>query len=215
MSPLLGPVRWWVQLYTSGLATSTRHQRRVELESDMWEQTRSESESGSGDFRIAASIWTRWLVGVPDDLAWRAEQVAASREPSRQAARSSKVDTVTSRNKLFGLGSAVAAILIVAVAIGVFTIASIQPRDGSDNIVAWSTIFILGNSLFVAGLAAIAIGFFVMNSRPAEGAALAVGGSLTAGLLSAWLLVTPVLAVAISIYAIRRARRIAGDLTAR
>ena len=117
------------------------------------------------------------------------------------------MDTIASRNKLFGLGAAVAAILIVA--LGVITIDNIQYFDGSDHIVASSTLNTVEVALLVAGLGAIALGFFVMGSRPAEGAALAVGGSLTAAVMTYWLLVPLLLAVAISIYAVRRAMRIA------
>ena len=46
-----------------------------------------------------------------------------------------------------------------------------------------------------------------------EGAALAVGGSLTPALMKAELLVPFLLAAAISIYAVRRAVRIAGSTT--
>ena len=119
------------------------------------------------------------------------------------------MDTFASRNKLFGLGVAVAAILIVA--LGVITIDNITYFDGSDHIIASSTLTTMSIALLVAGLGAIALGFFVMGSRPAEGAALAVGGSLTAALMTYWLLVPLLLAVAISIYAVRRAMRIAGS----
>ena len=120
------------------------------------------------------------------------------------------MDTVTSRNKLFGLGVAVAAILVVA--LGVITIDNIQYFDGSDHIIATSTLNTVEIALLVAGLGAIALGFFVMGSRPAEGAALAVGGSLTAALMTYWLLIPVLLAVAISVYAVRRARRIADSI---
>jgi hypothetical protein len=119
------------------------------------------------------------------------------------------MDTFASRNKLLGLGVAVAA--IVAFAIVLITIGIYQYFDGSDQIIAKSTLNTLGNALLVAGLGAIAIGFVVMGSRPAEGAALAVGGSLTAAIMTIWLFIPLLLAVAISIYAVRRAMRIAGS----
>ena len=209
MSYIAGPIHLWVRLYTSGLDRVTADERWAELESDLWEQLRSESEQGTDRARVATSIWARWLLGIPDDLIWRAEHVATSPGHRSSAGRDDKVDPFASRNKLFGLGVGVAAILIVA--LGVITIDNIQYFDGSDHIVASSTLTALSIALVVAGLGAIAIGFFVMGSRPAEGAALAVGGSLTAALMTYWLLITLLLAVAISVYAVRRARRIAGS----
>jgi len=205
---IAGPIHLWVRLYTLGLDRVTADERWAELESDLWEQLRSESEQGSERARVAASIWARWLLRIPDDLIWRAEHVAISRG-HRSSERRSKMDTVTSRNKLYGLGVVVAA--IVAVAIGVMTIDNIQYFDRSDHIIATSTLNTLELALLVAGLGAIALGFFVMGARPAEGATLAVGGSLTAAIMTYWLLIPLLLAVAISVYAVRRARRIAGS----
>jgi hypothetical protein len=71
-------VRSWTWLYTCGLPTAVRHFRRAEIESDLWEffhdPDRVESVSSS------AHLVVRLLRGVPDDLTWRAEHVAAGHQ---------------------------------------------------------------------------------------------------------------------------------------
>jgi hypothetical protein len=66
-------VRWWVRIYTAGLSPGLREARRDELESDLWEHVRSGNEGGARSRSLAAQIVARCLLGVPGDLAWRAE----------------------------------------------------------------------------------------------------------------------------------------------
>lgn len=81
MSPWLRIAAWtvrcWVALYTLGLPAELRQQRRAELGSDIWEQTRSVSGQMS-DFGTAFQIFTRALSGVPADLIWRAEMISGA-----------------------------------------------------------------------------------------------------------------------------------------
>ena len=101
---------------------------------------------------------------------------------------------------------------IVVVAIAVITIDNIQFFAGSDDIIAEPTLMLMSVTLLVTGLGAIAIGFVVMNTRPAEGAALVVGGSLAAALMTYWLIVPLLIGTGLSVYAVRRAMRIAGSV---
>ena len=117
------------------------------------------------------------------------------------------MNVIASRNKLMALSVGVVA--VVSVAIVLVVIATIQRFEQSEPIVAWSTVNMLRVVLFIAGLIAIPAGFLLMASRPAEGAALVVGGSLTAGLMWWWLIVPILLAVAVSIFGVERARRLA------
>ena len=58
------------------------------------------------------------------------------------------------------------------------------------------------------GLAAIVGGFLFMRKAPMLGALLVSAGSVALATLSFWLIVPEVLAIGLSFYAIRRARRI-------
>lgn len=65
--------------------------------------------------------------------------------------------------------------------------------------------------LFSAGLGGTAIGFRMMRTSPGSGAVLAVTGSLTAALAWYWLLIPMTIAIGLSIFAVKRARKIIND----
>ena len=65
-------VRAWARAYTSGLPTELRDARRDEIESDLWESAHDPERSS----RLAGvQIIARMLIGMPDDVGWRSEQV--------------------------------------------------------------------------------------------------------------------------------------------
>src|SRR5688572_12237318 len=109
-SPLLdlaiSAVRAWTRLYTRGMPTALREDRRAEIESDLWESRRD--PSAERGIRAAAHVFVRLLRGVPADLVWRAEH-RASRMPS-------------SRRNI-----ALAAIGVCVVALGMF--AAVRPSE--------------------------------------------------------------------------------------
>ena len=65
-------VRAWTRFYTWGLPPELRESRREEIDSDLWE---SVHEHGDGSGRLALHIIARLIIGIPDDLGWRTEQV--------------------------------------------------------------------------------------------------------------------------------------------
>jgi hypothetical protein len=67
-------VRGWTRLYTWRMPPASRQTRRAEIESDVWE---SQSDA-AGDHVLGSAlhILLRLLIGIPDDLGWRAEQAA-------------------------------------------------------------------------------------------------------------------------------------------
>ena len=98
------------------------------------------------------------------------------------------------------------AITAVVGAVVLMAIDSIQYSRQDDFIVPTSLLTSLWLSLLVFGLAAATTGFVVMRRRPVVGAALAVGGSLSAGIVVFWLILPLLAAIGISVYAINRAR---------
>ena len=68
-------VRGWVLVYTWGLPAERRDNRRLEIESDLWEQRNDDSGS---EVVGSAAVLGRWLRGVPSDLMWRAEAPGVS-----------------------------------------------------------------------------------------------------------------------------------------
>lgn len=69
-------LRAWTRLYTWGMRPEMRDARRAEIESDIWE-SQHQPDSNTGAFQILL----RLLLGIPADLSWRAEHVAAAAKP--------------------------------------------------------------------------------------------------------------------------------------
>ena len=66
-----GAVRWWVSAYTWGLPVDLRDRRRLEIESDLWEQQNKLEKGSSSPGNAAIQVLVRFLGGVPADLLWR------------------------------------------------------------------------------------------------------------------------------------------------
>jgi hypothetical protein len=76
-------VRAWTSAYTWRLEPAIRDRRRAEIESELWE---FEQDAGRGN-HPAAHVLARLVMGIPDDLSWRAEYAAARRTPLRARLR--------------------------------------------------------------------------------------------------------------------------------
>ena len=182
-------VTTWTGLYTVGLSTVDRAERIAEIESDLWEMR---SEIGGAD------IVSRLLRGMPSDLLWRIQMIGNGRKPEME------LDLFwTPKARAAGLlGAAAVALMIVLQVvdnIAYYGGPELIPADGAK--IVWM-------ALVAIGIAATVIGFVVMRRSPGTGAALAVSGSLTAGLAVYWIIIPPLVAIGLSIVAIRRARSI-------
>lgn len=86
-SPALGLanalVRGWTCAYTWRMEPVLRDMRRAEIESELWE-FQHDPERGAYP---AAHVIARLLIGIPDDLSWRAEQARDRRTPGRARLR--------------------------------------------------------------------------------------------------------------------------------
>jgi hypothetical protein len=76
-----GAVRAWTRLYTWRLKPSDREARRAEIESDLWEHLNAEH----GDRSLPLEIVSRLMLGIPDDMRWRVEQVRSRPASVRRA----------------------------------------------------------------------------------------------------------------------------------
>jgi hypothetical protein len=68
-----GVVRRWVALYTSGLPTELREDRRADIEADLWGQLEEAGRIDRSALSTAIELFTRWLAGILADLSWRLE----------------------------------------------------------------------------------------------------------------------------------------------
>jgi hypothetical protein len=66
-------VRRWVGLYTRGLPPEIRHDRRDEIEDDLWSQLNDAAQSGRSNHSVAGELVMRLLFGIPADVTWRVQ----------------------------------------------------------------------------------------------------------------------------------------------
>jgi hypothetical protein len=71
--------RSWVALYTLGLPRELRVARRLEIDSDLWEQQWLASRRGDPAFGTAIEVLTRMLLGIISDISWRTQAGASAR----------------------------------------------------------------------------------------------------------------------------------------
>jgi LPXTG-motif cell wall-anchored protein len=71
-------VAWWVAAYTRHLPAGVAQRRRAELASDLWEQRADGAASRTPPAAVALSILRRMAAGIPADLRWRQQQLAAA-----------------------------------------------------------------------------------------------------------------------------------------
>ena len=65
-------VRAWTCAYTWGLPAALRDARRDEIESDLWESAHDRDRPAAA---AALQMVARMLIGMPDDVGWRSEQI--------------------------------------------------------------------------------------------------------------------------------------------
>jgi hypothetical protein len=67
----MAAVRVWTRLYTWRTSPQARNRRLEEIESDLWESARDDDADRR---RLPADVVLRFVLGIPDDLAWRLDQ---------------------------------------------------------------------------------------------------------------------------------------------
>jgi hypothetical protein len=71
----LALVRGWTRCYTLGMAPAARDGRRDEIESDLWEFHEDARRRRFSPGGIAVLMLMRLVLGAPDDLLWRMENL--------------------------------------------------------------------------------------------------------------------------------------------
>ena len=193
----------WTMVYTSGLPGETRLRRRMEMHSELYEDTLDKG----GDWSATLAILGLMLRGIPSDLMWRMDQGLLRPSQAGKSTERSTGAMQTAELRGWSLVSSVVAITAVVGAVVLMAIDNIQYSRQDNFIAPTSLLTSLEISLLVLGLVAAMTGFVVMRRQPIMGAALAVGGSLSAGIVVFWLILPLLAAIGISVYAINRARR--------
>lgn len=69
----IGMARTWVAVYTVGLPKLIRAMRRMEIDSDLWEQRQLAGLTGESAFGTASEVVARILLGAISDITWRVQ----------------------------------------------------------------------------------------------------------------------------------------------
>lgn len=198
----VGFVRAWVRLYTAGLPLSLRDSRREEIDADLWEQSQEAEMTLSDGPPLATHLLLRWLLGLPDDLLWRLANIRAKdggmKEGDMMQTRDYKTMTVAA--------GVIAAFFLVALTVNT-VVGEIGYQRQTDMELY------IGHNVMMSvygpvGLAAIVGGFWFMRKAPMLSALLVTAGSVALAILFFWLVVPELIAIGLSFYAFRRARRI-------
>lgn len=78
-----GVVGWWVRRYTRGLPLQVAERRIGEIDADLYDHIQHGRDHGDPDGRLARSILSRLLRGLPADLVWRSGQTRPHRNLGR------------------------------------------------------------------------------------------------------------------------------------
>jgi MFS family permease len=163
-------IRRWVRFYTVGLDAGLRHDRRAEIDSDLWEHRNHASAEGEGSAATSFSILGRWAAGIPADLSWWASQVGRSGTTNKERFMSNTV------GKYWWQGLA-ALTALVSVYQG------IRQFFTDEVAVGISAGKIVGLVLFVTVGVLTMLGLAIHRTRPRRGAAMVIIGVLPVALV--------------------------------
>jgi hypothetical protein len=74
----------WVRFYTRDVPTPIAQRRAEELDADLHDHIAHERGRGTGDLRIALSILSRMVRGMPADVAWLGKHATATTRPASE-----------------------------------------------------------------------------------------------------------------------------------
>ena len=110
----------WVRLYTRELPAPVAERRVAEIDADLHDHIAHERAEGTRDRRIAVSIASRMVRGVPADASWRGQTIAKSSTPKEVTSM-----TKPARRSVIRVALATALVLLIP-AVGMLI------SDGTD-----------------------------------------------------------------------------------
>ncbi len=157
----------WVGLYTRGVATKAAHDRRAEIEADLWEEAMTSLAHGPPG-SLAPQRLSRLVRGMPADLAWRFEH---------RAGRIAEREIV--------MRPSIGEWLLIAVAASmclwaVIAAGSLVLNPNPENWSSWGPV-----GLTVAGSLGL-LGLALVIGRPAVGFGVLVIAAVLGGLAMPW-----------------------------
>ncbi len=164
-------VRRWVRLYTGGVSGEAAERRRLELESDLWEQLYGPVSMST---RSPGGVLGRCLRGVPADVWWRYRTLLDHRGAQQRS------HTMT-RNTLTNWWGVITAVLGGIVLVAGLALLGIAVEDGDGLLVTVSVGGVVAGALLLAGLA-------FKERRPRVGSWMIIIGAAGSVLVAGWLI---------------------------
>lgn len=176
-------VRRWVAIYTFGLPAPIRERRRGEVAGDLADEALDAVRRGETAGLRRRRI-ERWIVGIPDDLAWRLIDAPADVRALRVTLRPTPWIPVSRLAMLFLGVAAIGAAGGLTIMIG----SVVNGRSAEDTWTGW------GPYGFMAACAAALVAILLAVPWPRRGLALgvvavAVGLAASPWLAGCWLLI--------------------------
>jgi hypothetical protein len=170
-------VRRWVGVYTGGLSSEVGERRRLELDSDIWEQLH-----GPAPTRSPGGVLGRCLRGVPADVWWRYRTLLDQRGAQQRS------HTMT-RNVFTNWWGVITAVLGGIVLVPALALLGTGVEDGNSLLIATSGGGVVAGTLLLGGLA-------VKTRHPRVGTWMIVIGAAGSVLVTGWLIVLGIVVIA-------------------
>lgn len=165
--PTESVVRFWVRLYTLGLESGVRHDRRAEIDSDLWEHRNYAAAEAEGSAATSISILGRWAAGIPADVSWWASQ-------RRRGGRNTKESILTTTRGGYWWQT------LAVVTAGATAYAGIR-QFFTDEVSAGVSAGKVGALVLFVGAGALTLlGLVVLRAQPRRGAWMVMIGMLPA-----------------------------------
>lgn len=160
--------RAWCRIYTRGLPSDARDDRRRELESDMWEHLHDPDEVDA-----PKALAGRFIRGIPADVRWRYRTLLDSRG-ARQ--RSQAMET-TPKRSWWALLTTVAGAVLLVLSLGTFVAGGGSESSGSGPLIG-GIVGAAAGALVLGGLARRRTHVVSGSQLVAAGAVLSLAGGL-------------------------------------
>lgn len=168
-------VSLWTALYTAGLTSEVRDERRAEIASDLWEHGECAGARGRRSAHVDASIAWRCIRGMAADVTWRRRQ------------RYNRLFVLRSCSCLGWIAAACACFLLMFVPAGISVGYLISPGMREDP--QWVPFTVIASAIFVTEVIGLGL---VMRRRRAGLLILGAGiWSLVGVMFWAWPVVVP------------------------
>jgi hypothetical protein len=146
-----------------GLDTAARHNRRAEIDSDLWEHRDYAAAEGEGTAAMSLSILGRWAAGIPADLSWRASQPRSSGQTKKE-----NIMTNTLGKYWWQTLASLTAVATVYAGIRQFFTDEVSAGVSTGKVIA--LVFFLGVGALTL------IGIAIHRTKPRRGAAMVIIG---------------------------------------